>query len=51
MVKRMSLESQQGYEWVPVDDVFSFGMLVQEIVRRWKNIDRHVDNEKVDLLN
>jgi hypothetical protein len=32
-------------------DVFSFGMLVLEIVSGRKNIDRHLDAEKVDLLN
>uniref|UniRef100_A0A453DSZ0 Protein kinase domain-containing protein n=1 Tax=Aegilops tauschii subsp. strangulata TaxID=200361 RepID=A0A453DSZ0_AEGTS len=32
-------------------DVFSFGMLVLEIVSGRKNIDRHLGDEKVDLLN
>lgn len=32
-------------------DVFSFGMLVLEIVSGRKNIDRHLDADKVDLLN
>jgi serine/threonine protein kinase len=32
-------------------DVFSFGILVLEIVSGRKNIDRHVDEEKTDLLN
>jgi serine/threonine protein kinase len=32
-------------------DVFSFGMLVLEIVSGRKNIDRHLDGDKVDLLN
>ncbi|XP_020097967.1 putative receptor-like protein kinase At4g00960 [Ananas comosus] len=32
-------------------DVFSFGMLVLEIVSGRKNIDRHLDEEKIDLLN
>ncbi|KQK02512.1 putative receptor-like protein kinase At4g00960 [Brachypodium distachyon] len=32
-------------------DVFSFGMLVLEIVSGRKNIDRRLDDEKVDLLN
>uniref|UniRef100_K3XPS7 Protein kinase domain-containing protein n=1 Tax=Setaria italica TaxID=4555 RepID=K3XPS7_SETIT len=32
-------------------DVFSFGILVLEIVSGRKNFARHVDDEKVDLLN
>ncbi|CAO2174453.1 unnamed protein product [Urochloa humidicola] len=32
-------------------DVFSFGILVLEIVSGRKNIARHVDDEKTDLLN
>ncbi|XP_006645459.2 putative receptor-like protein kinase At4g00960 isoform X2 [Oryza brachyantha] len=32
-------------------DVFSFGMLVLEIVSGRKNIDKHQDAEKTDLLN
>jgi serine/threonine protein kinase len=32
-------------------DVFSFGILVLEIVSGRKNIDQHVDEEKIDLLN
>lgn len=32
-------------------DVFSFGMLVLEIVSGRKNIDRHLNDEKIDLLN
>ncbi|KAF0918409.1 hypothetical protein E2562_023562 [Oryza meyeriana var. granulata] len=32
-------------------DVFSFGMLVLEIVSGRKNIDKHLDAEKTDLLN
>uniref|UniRef100_A0A0D9UWC2 Protein kinase domain-containing protein n=1 Tax=Leersia perrieri TaxID=77586 RepID=A0A0D9UWC2_9ORYZ len=32
-------------------DVFSFGMLVLEIVSGRKNIDKHLDVEKIDLLN
>ncbi|KAL5228793.1 hypothetical protein ABZP36_017058 [Zizania latifolia] len=32
-------------------DVFSFGMLVLEIVSGRKNIDRHLDVDKIDLLN
>uniref|UniRef100_A0ACD5VMV7 Uncharacterized protein n=1 Tax=Avena sativa TaxID=4498 RepID=A0ACD5VMV7_AVESA len=32
-------------------DVFSFGMLVLEIVSGRKNIDRHLGDEKIDLLN
>ena len=32
-------------------DVFSFGILVLEIVSGRKNIVRHSDDEKIDLLN
>uniref|UniRef100_A0A0D9Y2Q9 Protein kinase domain-containing protein n=1 Tax=Oryza glumipatula TaxID=40148 RepID=A0A0D9Y2Q9_9ORYZ len=32
-------------------DVFSFGMLVLEIVSGRKNIDKHLDAERTDLLN
>jgi serine/threonine protein kinase len=32
-------------------DVFSFGILVLEIVSGRKNFARHVDDDKVDLLN
>lgn len=32
-------------------DVFSFGILVLEIVSGRKNIVRHLDDEKVDLLS
>lgn len=32
-------------------DVFSFGVLVLEIVSGRKNLDRHLDEEKVDLLS
>lgn len=32
-------------------DVFSFGILVLEIVTGRKNMVRHVDDEKTDLLN
>uniref|UniRef100_A0ACD5VCH1 Uncharacterized protein n=1 Tax=Avena sativa TaxID=4498 RepID=A0ACD5VCH1_AVESA len=32
-------------------DVFSFGMLVLEIISGRKNIDRHLGDEKIDLLN
>lgn len=32
-------------------DVFSFGVLVLEIVSGRKNLDRHLEEEKVDLLS
>ena len=32
-------------------DVFSFGVLVLEIMSGRKNMDRHLEDHKVDLLN